>query len=55
MDALHVACAIEWKADLFVTSDKRQLVAAQNAGLHSEYLGQPEKFSGSRGPGPLIH
>jgi predicted nucleic acid-binding protein len=40
MDALHVACALEWKADLFVTSDKRQLIAAQNAGLRTEYLGQ---------------
>ncbi|MBR9981965.1 MAG: type II toxin-antitoxin system VapC family toxin [Desulfatitalea sp.] len=41
MDALHVACALEWKADIFVTADRRQLVAAQNAGLHSEFLGQP--------------
>lgn len=41
MDALHVACALEWKADIFVTADRRQLLAAQNAGLHSEYLGQP--------------
>jgi len=40
MDALHVACALEWKADLFVTSDRRQLIAAKNAGLHAEYLGQ---------------
>lgn len=41
MDALHVACALEWKADLFVTSDRRQLRAAKNAGLRTEYLGQP--------------
>lgn len=41
MDALHVACALEWKADIFATADRRQLAAAQNAGLHSEYLGQP--------------
>lgn len=40
MDALHVACALEWKADMFVTSDRRQLIAAQNAGLHTEYLGK---------------
>jgi hypothetical protein len=39
MDALHVACALEWKADLFVTSDGRQLIAARNAGLRTEYLG----------------
>ena len=41
MDALHVACALEWKADLFVTSDARQLHAAINSGLRTEYLGQP--------------
>jgi uncharacterized protein len=41
MDALHVACALEWKADLFVTSDRRQFIAAENAGLCTEYLGQP--------------
>jgi uncharacterized protein len=39
MDALHVACALQWKADLFVTSDRRQLDAAINSGLHTEYLG----------------
>ncbi len=39
MDALHVACALEWEADLFVTSDRRQLIAARNAGLRTEYLG----------------
>lgn len=39
MDALHLACALEWQADLFATSDKRQLEAAMNAGLHSEYIG----------------
>lgn len=38
MDALHVACALEWQADLFVTSDRRQLTAAKNAGLRAEYL-----------------
>ena len=40
MDALHVACALEWKADLFVTSDRKQADAAVNAGLRAEYLGQ---------------
>ena len=38
MDALHIACALEWKADLFVTSDRRQLDAAANAGLRAEYI-----------------
>lgn len=42
MDALHVACALEWKADLFVTSDKRQFEAAVNAGMPAEYLGHPD-------------
>ncbi len=38
MDALHIACALEWKADLFITSDKRQLDAAIQSGLQCEYL-----------------
>ena len=33
MDALHVACALEWQADLFVSSDRRQLAAAAESGL----------------------
>ena len=41
MGALHVACALEWKADLFVTSDRRQLDAAINSGLRTKYLGRP--------------
>lgn len=41
-DALHVACALEWRTDLFVTSDRRQLVAARSAGLKTEYVGQPD-------------
>ncbi len=40
MDALHIACALEWQADLFATADRRQLNAAQNAGLFTEYIGQ---------------
>ena len=47
LDALHVACALEWKADLFVTSDNRQFKAAINTGLHSEFIGQ--KISGADG------
>ena len=42
MDALHIACAIEWNATLFVTSDKRQLLAAKHAGLELNYVG-PEQ------------
>lgn len=32
-DALHVACALAWGADLFVSSDQRQLRAATKSGL----------------------
>ena len=33
MDALHVACALVWEAELFVSSDKQQITAAKKAGL----------------------
>lgn len=39
MDSLHIACALEWKADQFLTSDKRQFEAATNAGIKSEFIG----------------
>ena len=42
LDALHVACALEWEADLFVTSDRRQFEAAMNTGLRTEYVGEPD-------------
>ncbi len=38
MDALHIACALEWDAELFVSADKRQLNAAENAGLPTEFI-----------------
>ena len=34
MDALHIACAIEWEAECFVSGDKRQLLAAEKSGLN---------------------
>jgi len=40
MDALHIACALEWEADVFVTSDRRQLEAAIKEGLRTEYIGR---------------
>ncbi len=40
MDALHVACALEWQAELFISADIRQVRAAKNAGLHTRYIGQ---------------
>jgi uncharacterized protein len=45
LDSLHVACALEWQADLFVTSDRRQFIAATSSGLHAEYVGQPDNSS----------
>ena len=47
LDALHVACALEWQADLFVTSDKMQFKAAINTELHSEFIGH--QISGADG------
>jgi predicted nucleic acid-binding protein len=37
-DALHVACALEWKTELFVSADKRQISAAKKAGLHTKLV-----------------
>jgi len=45
IDAFHVACALKWRADLFVTSDKKQLIAAKNAGLLTEFIGQPPSLT----------
>ena len=33
MDALHVACALVWEAERFVSADHRQVEAAGRAGL----------------------
>lgn len=38
-DALHIACAAEWAADLFVSADDRQCKAARGYGLRVETLG----------------
>lgn len=38
MDALHVAGALVWQADLFVTADQRQFDAAQQSGLNSQLV-----------------
>lgn len=37
MDALHIACALEWEADLFASSDVPQLAAAKRAGLKTRH------------------
>lgn len=38
MDALHVASALEWRAELFISADLRQVRAAKNAGLHARFI-----------------
>lgn len=38
MDALHVACALECKAQLFVSADKRQVSAAKRIGLRVKHV-----------------
>jgi predicted nucleic acid-binding protein len=45
-DALHVACAREWGAGLFVSSDGRQCTAARAVGLEVEELQLTESPSG---------
>ena len=37
-DAMHVAAAAEWRADLFVSADARQCTAARSAGLKVRQL-----------------
>jgi uncharacterized protein len=38
MDALHIACALEWGADLFVSSDNKQILAAGQTGLQTKFV-----------------
>jgi predicted nucleic acid-binding protein len=38
MDVLHISCAVEWEADLFVSSDKKQIHAAEQAGLKTKLI-----------------
>lgn len=38
LDAMHIACALEWEAELFVSSDERQVTAAIDAGLKVEFV-----------------
>jgi predicted nucleic acid-binding protein len=42
LDALHVACALEWQAGLYVTADRRQFRAATSSGLRTEFVGEPD-------------
>ncbi|OGV64419.1 MAG: twitching motility protein PilT [Lentisphaerae bacterium RIFOXYA12_FULL_48_11] len=36
MDAIHIACALEWGADVFASADTRQLIAAKRVGLKTK-------------------
>ncbi|MEN6439049.1 MAG: type II toxin-antitoxin system VapC family toxin [Syntrophobacter sp.] len=38
LDALHISCALEWGAGLFVSSDKKQIHAAEQAGLQTKLV-----------------
>lgn len=38
MDALHVSCALQWNAELFVSSDDRQLAAAKASKLRTKKI-----------------
>nr|VFK18061.1 MAG: Predicted nucleic acid-binding protein, contains PIN domain [Candidatus Kentron sp. LPFa] len=38
LDALHIACALAWEADVFVSSDKRQILASRDSGLDVRYI-----------------
>lgn len=38
MNALHIACALVWEADLFASSDHRQIVAAKTLGLRTKQI-----------------
>jgi predicted nucleic acid-binding protein len=48
MDSLPIACALEWQAELFATADQRQLKAAKNAGLLTEYIGRQDAASDAK-------
>ena len=38
MDALHIACAMAWAVDLFVSADHRQVTTARAAGLTTKQI-----------------
>ena len=38
LDAIHIACALEWQAELFVSSDKRQVNVANKSGLNVRFI-----------------
>lgn len=38
IDAIHIASAVLWEPDLFISADKRQIAAAKKSGLKSEFI-----------------
>ena len=40
MDALHIACALQWEAERFVSADASQIAAARQAGLRTRLIGK---------------
>jgi len=38
LDAIHIACALEWGAELFVSSDERQVIGGIQSGLKVEFI-----------------
>jgi len=39
--SIHIASALLWQPDIFVSSDKRQISAAKKSGLKVKYVGKP--------------
>lgn len=39
IDAIHIASALIWKPNLFVSADKRQILVAKKAGLKTKFIG----------------
>ena len=38
LDAMHIACALQWGAEKFLTADARQFESARRAGLNTVYI-----------------
>jgi predicted nucleic acid-binding protein len=38
IDAIHISSAIMWEPDLFISADKRQIIAAKKSGLKTKFI-----------------
>jgi uncharacterized protein len=38
LDSLHIACAVQWKPDFFVSSDVQQITSAKKMGLKIKHV-----------------